>query len=168
MRKTFCTFLMLLFTFTMVKPNEAHAQIPVKAKAFLTIVGYGTAGGAILGAASTAFGTSSRAISQGASLGLYAGIIFGTYVLVSHHNKRYGNYDDNSSPYQESNDIYSDEYQDGGEGGSSDGEDAKSGGFFDRFEVLQEKFHGQAFSLGGKKRGSVMPPLHMNILQYNF
>ena len=167
MRKTFCTFLVLLFTFSVLKPNEARAELPVKAKAFLTIVGYGTAGGAILGAASTAFGTSSRAIAQGASLGLYAGIIFGTYVLVSHHNKRYGSYDDNSSPYQESNDIYSDEYQDGEEGGSSD-EDGKRGGFFDRFEVMQEKFHGQAFSLGGKKRGSAMPPLHINLLQYNF
>lgn len=167
MRKTFCTFLVLLFTFSVVTPNVARAELPVKAKAFLTIVGYGTAGGAILGAASTAFGTSSRAIAQGASLGLYAGIIFGTYVLVSHHNKRYGSYDDNSSPYQESNDIYSDEYQEG-EGGGADGDDAKRGGFFDRFEVMQEKFHGQAFSLGGKKRGSAMPPLHINLLQYNF
>lgn len=166
MRKTFCTLLVVLFTFTMLKPGEARAEMPVKAKAFLTIVGYGAAGGALLGAASMAFGTSSRAIAQGASLGLYAGILFGTYVLVSHHNKRYGSYDDSSSPYHESSDIYTDEYQDD-EGGSAGGDEGR-GGFFERMQVLQEKFHGEAFSLGGKKRGSSLPPLQLNLIQYNF
>ena len=158
MRKTFCTFLVVVFTLMMVKPNEARAEMPVKAKAFLTIVGYGTAGGAMLGAASTAFGTSTRAIAQGASLGLYAVILFGTYVLVSHHNKRYGSYDDNSSPYQESTDIYSDEYRDD-EGGSSEGDQTR-GGFFDRFESLQGKFN--------KKEGGNLPPVYMNLIQYTF
>ena len=155
-----------MFSLAVLKPQDARAELPVKAKAFLTIVGYGTAGGAILGAASMAFGTSSRAIPQGASLGLYAGILFGTYVLVSHHNKRYGSYDDHSSPYGESSDIYGDEYQDS-EGGSKDN-NAPRGGFFDRFEPLQEKFQGEAFSLGDKKRGSTLPPLYMNLIQYNF
>jgi hypothetical protein len=168
MRKTFCTLIAVLFTLSMIRPNEARAEVPAKAKAFLTIVGYGTAAGALLGAASTAFGTSSRAIAQGASLGLYAGILFGTYVLVSHHNKRYGSYNDNSSPYQESSDIYSDEYQDGDGGGAGDDNVKSRGGFFDRFEVLQEKFHGQAFTLGQKEKGSRMPPLSLNIVQYNF
>lgn len=168
MRKNICTFFALLFVLSFVRPEAARAEIPVKAKAFLTIVGYGTAGGAILGAASMAFGTNSRAIPQGASLGLYAGILFGTYVLVSHHNKRYGSYDDNNSPYSESSDIYGDEYQDGDGGGGDDGSEAKSGGFFDRFQVIQEKFHGNAFSLGDKKRGSTLPPLHLNLFHYNF
>jgi hypothetical protein len=167
MRKTFCTLLVVLFTLTFVSPREARAEVPVKAKAFLTIVAYGTAGGAILGAASTAFGTSTRAIAQGASLGLYAGIIFGTYVLVSHHNKRYGSYDDNSSPYAESNDIYADEYQDD-EGGGSNNEESQKGGFFDRFETIQEKFEGNSFSSGGPRRGSRVPPLKINLFQYNF
>lgn len=157
MRKSFCTLLVVLFTLTMIKPNEARAEIPVKAKAFMTISGYGAASGAMLGAASMAFGNSSRAIAQGASLGLYAGILFGTYVLVSHHNKRYGSYDDNSSPYRESSDIYGDDYQSDEGGGSGDN---RRGGFFDRFEVLQEKFN--------KKRGSDVPPLYMNFLNYNF
>lgn len=167
MRKTFVAFLAVLFTIYMLKPNSARAEIPVKAKAFLTIVGYGAGGGAILGAASTAFGTSTRAIAQGASLGLYAGILFGSYVLISHHNKRYGSYDDNSSPYRESNDIYSDEYQ-SDEGGSGEDDGRSRGGFFDRFETLQEKFHGQAFTLGNKEKGSKIPPISVNILQYNF
>jgi hypothetical protein len=163
--KTLSILMVTLLTFTFISPREAKAEMPVKAKAFLTIVGYGTAGGAILGAASTAFGTSARAIPQGASLGLYAGILFGTYVLVSHHNKRFGLYDDNSSPYQESSDIYSDDYQDGEDGG---GGDKTKGGFFDRFETIQEKFEGNAFSLGGPRRGTKVPPLKVNLFQYNF
>lgn len=130
------------------------------------IAGYGAGGGALLGAASMAFGTSSRAVSQGASLGLYAGIIFGTFVLVSHHQKRLGTYEDSSSPYQDSSDIYGDEYQDD-EGGSSNNDESNRDGFFDRFKVIQEKFYGEAFSLG-KKRGNSIPPLQVNIFQYNF
>lgn len=165
MKNSICTFLVILSTLLMVNPQDAKAQVPPKAKAFLTIAGYGAAGGAILGAASMAFGSNSRAIPQGASLGLYAGILFGTYVLVSHHNKRYGSYDDNSSPYQRSSDIYGDEYRDDEGGGA--GDDSR-GGFFDRFQVLQEKFHGQAFTPGDKKRGGNLPPLHVNVFQYNF
>ena len=45
---------------------------------------YGTVGGALLGTASLAFGTSGRSIAKGASLGLYAGLLFGGYVVVSH------------------------------------------------------------------------------------
>lgn len=160
MKKIFCTLLVVMFSLAVLKPNEARAEMPVKAKAFLTIVGYGTAGGAILGAASMAFGTSSRAIAQGASLGLYAGIIFGTYVLVSHHNKRYGSYDDNSSPYSESSDIYGDDYQDS-EGGAMEDDGGSRGGFFERIDSINDKF-------GDKKRGSSMPPLYMNLFQYNF
>jgi hypothetical protein len=166
MRKSFSALLMIIFTLIVLRPQEARAEMPTRAKAFLTICGYGTAGGALLGAASTAFGTSTRAIAQGASLGLYAGILFGTYVLVSHHQKRFGSYDDNSSPYKDSSDIYGNDYQ-GDEGGGEDS-NSKRSGFFDRFEVLQEKFHSQAFILGDKKRGSSLPPLHLNIFQYNF
>lgn len=158
MKKSFCTLLVVLFTLSLMKPSEARAEIPVKAKAFMTIVGYGTAGGALLGAASLAFGGSTRNIAQGASLGLYAGVLFGTYVLISHHQKRYGSYDDRSSPYQDSSDIYSDEYRED-EGGSSDAE-AGRGGFFERYEVIQQKF--------ANKRGSKMPPLQLNLFQYNF
>jgi hypothetical protein len=165
MRKIFCSLMVLLVTLTMTFSNGARAEMPAKAKAFLTMAGYGAGGGALLGAASLAFGASPRAIAQGASLGLYAGIFFGAYILVSHHQKQYGNYEDNSSPYQESTDIYGEEYQDG-EGGGGDG--PSDGSFFERFRVIQEKFNGEAFSLGGKKRGSSMPPLQINIIQYNF
>lgn len=158
MKKLFSAFLIVL-TFTFLSPQKAEAQIPVKAKAFLTIVGYGTAGGAILGAASMAFGTSTRAVAQGASLGLYAGIIFGTYVLVSHAQSRQGSYSDDSSPYRESNDIYGDEYN--SEDGGDSSEDKPRQGFFNRMEDVHTKF-------APKEKGGNLPPLYLNLFQYNF
>lgn len=160
MRKLLCIFLVLLVT-TFIKPPAAQAEIPARAKAFLTIIGYGTAGGALLGAASLAFGNSTRAVSQGASLGLYGGIIFASYILVSHHNRNKGSYDDDSSPYQESSDVYGEEYN-SEEGGSSDEEEGEAqGGFFNRFESIHTKFQ-------AKEKGSNLPPLKINIFQYNF
>ena len=161
MRKTFAIFLVLLFAITFLRPQEVRAEMPAKAKAMVTIIGYGTAGGAILGAASMAFGTSSRAIAQGASLGLYAGILFGGYVLLAHHQKKMGSYDDDSSPYKESSDIYGDEYQDD-QGGSSEGEPSNSNGFFDRHQIIQNKFN----HLNAK--GSQLPPLYINLVNYHF
>lgn len=65
-------------------PTQKAKAMDPKGKAFMIICTYGTVGGALLGFASMAFGTSSRAIAQGASLGLYAGIGFGAYVISSH------------------------------------------------------------------------------------
>lgn len=158
MRKFLAVFLVVLMSSSLVGAQQARAEIPVKAKAFLTIAGYGAGAGALLGAASMAFGNSSRSIAQGASLGLYAGILFGTYILVSHHQKRYGSYDDNSSPYRDSSDIYGDDYQNS-EGGSNTEEDGRSG-FFDRFQTMQQKFT--------QKKGGNIPPITLNLLQYNF
>ncbi len=72
-----------------------------KVKAFLVVSGYGAAGGALLGLASMAFGSSGRAIAQGASLGLYAGMIFGAYILMTHneYDQNYQNYDDYPQDY---------------------------------------------------------------------
>lgn len=158
MRKILSAFLVVL-TLTFLAPKEAKAEVPVKAKAFLTIVGYGTAGGAILGAASMAFGTSTRAVAQGASLGLYAGIIFGTYVLVSHAQARQGYYDDNSSPYKDSNDIYSDEYN--SEEGGDNAEEKPRQGFFNRIEHINSQF-------APKEKGGNLPPIYLNLLNLEF
>ncbi len=168
MRKTLSLALLLVLSFTLLKPEEARAEIPAKARAFLTITGYGAASGALLGLATMAFGNSSRAVAQGASLGLYAGLLFGTYVLVSHHQKQMGSYEDNSSPYQESNDIYGDEYNSEG-GGSDSEEETKRGGFFDRFRVMEEHMFNQSFTFDSQKsKGSSFPPIHLNLVQYHF
>ncbi len=57
-------------------------------KALGSMALYGTVGGLLLGTASLAFGTDPRSIAKGASLGLYAGLIFGGYVVVSHMMKQ--------------------------------------------------------------------------------
>ncbi len=76
--------LILFLLFTLITPYQRAHALNAKGKAFLVICTYGTVGGALLGFASMAFGTNSRAIAQGASLGLYAGIAFGSYVVTSH------------------------------------------------------------------------------------
>lgn len=106
-------FLLPVLVFALISisfPPKAQAAMPPKAKAFLLVAGYGAASGALLGFASMAFGTSSRAIAQGASLGLYAGLLFGTYVVVSHGQRRDGYYDDKASPYRDSTEYYDPTY----------------------------------------------------------
>ncbi len=93
----------LIFSFLLTS-SFAHAQaqsvssLDPKTKAFLIICGYGTVGGALLGLASMAFGQESRAIAQGASLGLYAGILFGAYVIYTHNQDSRPLSEDPSSP----------------------------------------------------------------------
>lgn len=167
MKKIITLFLALTISATSLYPVHAQAEIPAKAKAFLTVSAYGAAGGALLGLASMAFGTSSRSVAQGASLGLYAGILFGGYVLISHHNNRYGSYDDSSSPYRDSSDVYGNEYN-SSEGGSSESQ-GSGGGFFDRMQIMEHQVHNRAFSgQSDKKRGGQLPPLKMNILSLEF
>tara|TARA_B100001971_G_C18268046_1_gene596810 strand:- start:264887 stop:265474 length:588 start_codon:yes stop_codon:yes gene_type:complete len=94
--KKLILFFIILTSLTF--PPNAHAMDP-KAKAFGIMCAYGTVGGALLGFASMAFGANSRAIAQGASLGLYAGIIFGSYVLTSYKDPNApDNYDDPYAP----------------------------------------------------------------------
>lgn len=90
MKKLIVTYVILLGLFFTSSNLYAQAQtssasIDPKTKAFLIICGYGTVGGGLLGLASMAFGQDSRAIAQGASLGLYGGILFGAYVIYTHN-----------------------------------------------------------------------------------
>ncbi len=136
-----------------------------KAKAFLTVSAYGSAGGALLGVASMAFGTNSRAIAQGASLGLYAGILFGTYVIVSHHQRNNRGSYESTTPYDR-NEGYDGDY------GEEPSSDSAGGGFFDssyRAIKLQTTL-AQADEYRGfeTKKGGQLPPLSMNFLSINF
>ena len=128
------------------------------------VSGYGAASGALLGLASMAFGTSSRAVAQGASLGLYAGILFGTYVLVSHHQRQQqGSYNDSSTPYNDGG--YDSDY------GEEKSEDSAGGGFFDSsYRAPSEKAFTVASSYHSMetKKGSSLPPLTVNFLNIQF
>lgn len=62
--------------------------------------GYGIVAGTLLGTATLAFGGEGRNIAKGASLGLYAGLIFGAYVVTSYEMKKRGwGEDKNSEDY---------------------------------------------------------------------
>lgn len=96
--KILCTSLLiscLLFS------QNTFAMNP-KAKAMIAVSAYGATGGALLGFASMAFGAPSRTIFKGASLGLYAGILFGAYILASHAYAQpmENAYEDAESPYE--------------------------------------------------------------------
>ncbi|MBF0363219.1 MAG: hypothetical protein HQK49_19510 [Oligoflexia bacterium] len=81
---------------------------------------YGTVGGALLGLATMAYGTKFRAVAIGASLGLYAGLIFGGYILASHYYTRQPGI---SSPYDDNSD-----YSGGDSGGVGNGGGGIGGG----------------------------------------
>lgn len=99
MRKTLL-FIALMITFQF-QSLTARADFPPKLKATLIMAGYGAAGGALIGVAALAFDGKPRGIAQGASLGLYAGLLFAAYIIYSHNNPyQYQEYyDDPYSPY---------------------------------------------------------------------
>lgn len=81
--------LVTITCFIFVSLTPVRAEMDVRIKALGAMALYGTVGGALLGTASLAFGAEGRSIAKGASLGLYAGIIFGSYVVVSHAYKKH-------------------------------------------------------------------------------
>ncbi len=92
-------FVVLTVSFIAVKPQVTQAKsFPPEAKMMLTMSAYGAAGGALLGFATMAFGTEPISIARGASLGLYAGILFGTYVIASRYYRKHSYY---SAPVQD-------------------------------------------------------------------
>jgi len=102
--------LIFLMIFSLVNLGQAKAEIDPRAKAIGSMALYGTVGGALLGTAALAFDANGRAIAKGASLGLYAGLIFGSYVVISHAYKKHQRqnpqpqenyYPDTKSPYED-------------------------------------------------------------------
>jgi len=155
----------LLILSTSFYPNQARAEMDPKVKAMLTVAAYGTGAGALLGFASLAFGTKPRAIAMGASLGLYAGLIFGTYILVSHTYKgTIDDYEEEGTPYQAGEDA----------GDYYEGDDGYSGEY-DEEEPLERwhPFHSSdtmtvGHSFGFKKGRSDIPPLYFNLVNIEF
>jgi hypothetical protein len=160
MKKAVIILSLSLFCFT-ANIENAQAQVPPKAKAFLVICSYGTVGGALLGFATLAFGTSSRAIAQGASLGLYAGIIFGSYVITSHETTK-------DAPVEEYNPGYpppEDPYAPGGYGAPVEEEDSSPRGLFDfRYQEQQQDLA----IYNGSTVKNAPPPVYFNLIQARF
>lgn len=76
--------------FTLLFSSVSNAALDPKLKMVATMAGYGVVGGALLGTATLAFGAGGRSIAKGASLGLYAGIIFGSYIILNYEMKKRG------------------------------------------------------------------------------
>ncbi|PIK15843.1 hypothetical protein [Halobacteriovorax sp. JY17] len=168
------TIIILTMALTFVIGTEKSYAMDARAKALGSMALYGTVGGALLGAASLAFGTNGRAIAQGASLGLYGGIIFGSYVVISHsmRSNRYNspatppannNYypEDGNTPYNESAPA------------TGTGSDDDSWSFYNRMDVMKE--HSMDFGLDmqsldrlQKKNGPDRPVFFMNLVNYQF
>jgi hypothetical protein len=105
--------LILVLVFAFASLSSVQAQMNPRIKALGAMALYGTAGGALLGTASLAFGSGGRSIAKGASLGLYAGIIFGSYIVISHAYSKHRRenptpqenyYPDTQSPYEDGQD----------------------------------------------------------------
>lgn len=107
MKKIFIT---ISVCFTILLSSSAFALDP-KIKIMGTMAGYGVVGGALLGTASMAFNAEPRAIAKGASIGLYAGLLFGAYIIVSYEMKKrgYGNEQQPQDYYPDSRSQYEDQ-----------------------------------------------------------
>lgn len=169
--------LLFIISFTLITPNKANALEP-KAKAFMVMATYGTVGGALLGFASMAFGGKSRSIAQGASLGLYAGIIFGAYVISSYNTKSqpsynpepsepppyYDPYDQNNGQYPKGNGQYP---ENNGGFGAPVPQDAgeESGGFFgNRVQEINDEYQ----NFRGERKRNPLPPIYLNFFNASF
>ncbi len=80
--------IVILSIFTLVSFNSW--SMDPKLKVVAESAGYGVVAGTLLGTATLAFGGEGRNIAKGASLGLYAGLIFGAYVITSYEMKKRG------------------------------------------------------------------------------
>lgn len=161
--------IVFIFTSFLAPMNKAHA-LDAKSKAFMIMCTYGTIGGALLGFASMAFGTNSRAIAQGASLGLYAGIAFGAFVITSHNQQStIDPYQEQPAPPPPSSGFgapLGDSYDQGGFGGQdSEG----GGGFFgdNRAVEIQENLFSN-YRLKNKKSREISLPIYVNLINYQF
>ena len=168
------TIIILIAALSFISATEKTYAMDARAKALGSMALYGTVGGALLGAASLAFGTSGRAVAQGASLGLYGGIIFGSYVLISHSMKR-SRYNSPSSQPEQNNYYPEDGNTPYNEAAPSNGagSDDDSWSFYNRMDQMKE--YSSDFGLDmksldklQKNSGPNRPVFFMNLLNYQF
>ena len=102
--KKYITKILIILSFSL--PVQSYA-LDAKVNAVLLMAGYGTVGGALLGTASLAFGSEGRTVAKGASIGLYCGLLFGGYIVLSHKMRQ--NRLNNPDPRPETDETYDDE-----------------------------------------------------------
>jgi hypothetical protein len=158
-----------IFTAVLLPYNKAQALDP-KGRAFMIMCTYGTVGGALLGFASLAFGSSSRAIAQGASLGLYAGIAFGAFVVTSHGRQNEPDtYEDQPGPPRGFDQPPGGGFGDN-QGGFGGEQEEDSGGFFganNRSLQIHEDIN-LNYKMKNKKNRDFSLPVYFNLVDYRF
>lgn len=170
--KRFVFSLIIILAF--ITPNNKAQAMDPKGKAFMIICTYGTVGGALLGFASMAFGSNSRAIAQGASLGLYAGIGFGAYVISSHRRsmnpeEEDDGYNDTGGPQQGYGEPQG--YgNDNNQGYGAPAPEEAPGGFFGSGQRALDTKEDMLFNykLKNKKGRDFSLPIYVNLLNMQF
>jgi hypothetical protein len=165
LKNKFILVITIVISLNLMGMNSAKAEgIPPKVKAFLIVCGYGTVGGALLGVATLAFDANPRSVAQGASLGLYAGIIFGAYVISSHKTAA-----SDIAPVEQYNPGYpppADPYAPGGGYGAPPADEStEPRGLFD-FRFEEQRIDLAIYN--GDAQINRTPPVYMNLYQTNF
>lgn len=151
-----------LLILSLLAPMNSHA-LDAKVSAVLLMAGYGTVGGALLGTASLAFGAEGRTVAKGASIGLYCGLIFGGYIVMSHQMRQ--NRLNNPEPEPETDETYDDEAE-GIFGFRKGGERHKLLQDFQDLQLQSNQLK-VSFLENGKDRNAI-PPLSINFLNIQF
>lgn len=168
---------LITFCLSAMPVREAKADMDPKVKALATMAAYGTISGALLGTASLAFGTDGRSVAIGASLGLYAGLLFGTYVIVTHemkkgaptHPKRDNYYPNAPTPYNApygSGPYGDDEYGGGDYGGNYDVGQYHNPMWLEDVARIQVQFGADYFDNGSNRAFS--PAFQMELMRISF
>jgi hypothetical protein len=150
--------------------QKVQAQVDPRGKMVGMMALYGTVGGTLLGTASLAFGTEGRSVAKGASIGLYAGLLFGAFVVTSHHMKQQAleNPEAQENYYPDAETPYGEE----GEGGEGEGD-----GSAEDYR-WRKNWHEQSFKwihLAPKsispsliKQGPDIPLFYFNLIEMRF
>ena len=139
-------FIIVLLALILLSPGAWAFNPKVKTIGLNAV--YGSVGGALLGVSSLAFGAKGRVVAKGASLGLYFGLAFGVYVVMTHgQHYLYDGYDGGGA-HVPNNNLYE-------EGG---------GGWF-RLENESIEINNHRHPLKGI---SDKPDFYLNFFQYQF
>ena len=157
-------FAIVLFALVLLGSKNIEAQIDPRIKTLGVVTVYGVVSGALLGTAALAFDSRGRSPFIGASLGLYAGLLFGGYVVVGHLYRKYRL--DGPNPeenyYPDSNSLYEDTR---GAGGYLDsGHIYRYWHPFDPSEYERERIKRGLF----RKRYRTGIPFSVNVLNIQF
>ena len=158
--KNFFLWISILCFFSLSSP--AKAELDHRIQDLLVMSAYGTIGGALLGTASLAFDGDGRSVAKGASIGLYAGIVFGSYVVLSHYFQRQRRLNPEPDPYYDN---------------LEEGEEESGGGLFGVTPNWQEYRELERHSLSAqsgisylshKKSGALVKDFYVPLLKLRF